>query len=98
MAVKGFRIVQQAETMVIERLGKYHRTLQSGVDILWPFFDKPRRIQWRFTTTDVSGQKIIHTSDVESNDLRETVYDFPRQNVITKDNVTMTIDGMLRMR
>ncbi len=95
MTVKGFRIVQQAETVVVERLGKYHRTLHSGVNILWPFFDKPRRIQWRYATTDVSGQKIIRKSDVERIDLRETVYDFPKQNVITKDNVTITIDAML---
>lgn len=57
MVVLGFRIVQQAETVVIERLGKFHRTLHSGVNIIWPFFDKPRRIQWRYVTTDVSGKK-----------------------------------------
>ena len=28
-------------------------------------------------------------------DLREQVFDFPRQNVITKDNVTIEIDAML---
>lgn len=95
MTVKGFRIVQQAETVVVERLGKYHRTLHSGVNILWPFFDKPRRIQWRYATTDVSGQKITRKSDVERIDLRETVYDFPKQNVITKDNVNITIDALL---
>jgi len=95
MTVKGFRIVQQAETVVVERLGKYHRTLHSGVNILWPFFDKPRRIQWRYATTDVNGQKLILKSEVDRIDLRETVYDFPKQNVITKDNVTITIDALL---
>ena len=30
------RIVQQAETMVIERLGKFHRVLKSGVNIIIP--------------------------------------------------------------
>ena len=95
MAVKGFRIVQQAETLVVERLGKYHRTLHSGVNILWPFFDLPRRIQWRFVITDINGQKIVRKQEVERIDLRETVYDFPRQNVITKDNVTIIIDALL---
>jgi len=95
MAVKGFRIVQQAETVVVERLGKYHRTLHSGVNILWPFFDKPRKIQWRYVTTDVNGHKLVRKSEVERIDLRETVYDFPKQNVITKDNVTITIDALL---
>jgi regulator of protease activity HflC (stomatin/prohibitin superfamily) len=95
MAIRGFLIVRQAETVVVERLGKYHRTLQSGVNIIWPFFDQPRRIQWRYVTMDVSGQKIVRKSEVERIDLRETVYDFPRQNVITKDNVTITIDALL---
>ncbi len=95
MAIKGFRIVQQAEAVVVERLGKYQRTLQSGVNLLWPFFDKPRQIQWRYVTTDLNGNKFVRKSDVWRIDLRETVYDFPKQNVITKDNVTMTIDALL---
>jgi regulator of protease activity HflC (stomatin/prohibitin superfamily) len=95
MAVKGFRIVQQAETLVVERLGKYHRTLHSGVNILWPFFDLPRHIQWRFVITDINGQKIVRKQEVERIDLREAVYDFPRQNVITKDNITIIIDALL---
>lgn len=95
MAVRGFRIVQQAETLVVERLGKYHRTLHSGVNVLWPFFDRPRRIQWRYSVTDSNGHRIIRKQEVEKVDLRETVYDFPRQSVITRDNVTMTIDAIL---
>jgi len=95
MVLKGFIIIQQAETLVVERLGKYHRTLHSGVNILWPFFDKPRRIYWRYVTQDVTGKKIVRKYEVEKIDLRETVYDFPSQNVITKDNVTITIDALL---
>ena len=34
--IKGFVIISQGETMVIERLGKYSRTLNSGVNILLP--------------------------------------------------------------
>lgn len=33
-AVAGFKIVQQAEVIVIERLGKYSRTLHSGINIV----------------------------------------------------------------
>jgi hypothetical protein len=33
-AIKGLKIISQAQTMVIERLGKYHRTLSSGVNII----------------------------------------------------------------
>ena len=34
-------------------------------------------------------------STVEKIDLRESVFDFPRQNVITKDNVTISINALL---
>ncbi len=88
-------IVQQAEVVVVERLGRYHRLLHSGVNILWPFFDRPRKIQWRYSLTDIGGNHIVRKVEVERIDLRETVYEFPKQNVITKDNVTIIIDVLL---
>lgn len=94
--VRGLRIVQQAEVVIVERLGRYHATLESGVNVIWPFIDKPRRITWRYVQFDVSGarQQVIQR-DTERIDLRETVYDFPRQNVITKDNVQIEINALL---
>ena len=95
-SIKGFVIVRQAETMIIERLGKYNRTLSSGINIIWPLIDKPRLIDWRYVTSDPStGKRIVITRKTSKIDLRETVYDFPRQNVITKDNVTIEIDALL---
>jgi len=93
--VKGFKIVKHAETMVVERLGKYHKTLESGINIIWPVFDNPRPIHWRFKKTDLSGKSIIVQKVSKTIDLREQVYDFPRQNVITKDNVTIEIDALI---
>lgn len=94
-AAKGFRIIRQAETMVIERLGKFNRKLDSGINIIWPVVDKPREIMWRFKKTDVSGADILMSKSQKKIDLREQLYDFPRQNVITKDNVTIEIDALL---
>jgi regulator of protease activity HflC (stomatin/prohibitin superfamily) len=95
-ALKGFKIIQQAETMIVERLGKYNRTLDSGVNIIWPIIDQPRAIHWRNVQRDPTGkQKIITTKQTNRIDLRETVYDFPRQNVITRDNVAIEIDALL---
>ena len=95
VAFKGLIIVKQAEVVIVERLGKYHATLHSGVNIIWPFVDKPRKIRWRFVKTDVSGRTFIFSQEVNRIDLRETVYDFPRQNVITKDNVGIEINALL---
>ncbi len=94
-AAVGIRIVQQSQTMVIERLGKYHRTLTSGINIIIPIIDQPRKIIWRYVREDFEGRKISMFKTKDRIDLRETVYDFPRQNVITRDNVGTEINALL---
>lgn len=91
----GLKIVQQSETMIIERLGKYYRTLSSGVSIIIPFIDKPRPIRKRIAYTLPSGQNVVQFKDDTRIDLRETVYDFARQSVITRDNVVTEINAIL---
>lgn len=93
-AVQGLKIIRQGETKVIERLGKYHSTLSSGINIIWPILDKPRKVYTRYVETkNDTVQTMIRMSDVI--DLREQVYDFPEQSVITKDNVTTRINALL---
>jgi regulator of protease activity HflC (stomatin/prohibitin superfamily) len=95
LLAKGVVVVKQAEVMVLERLGKYNRTLESGLHIIWPIIDKSRNINWRYVRTDLKGKNYIITKSEKRIDLRETVYDFPRQNVITSDNVTIEINAIL---
>ncbi len=95
IVAKGLRIVQQSESMVIERLGKYHKTLTAGINVIIPIVDKPREIVFRFTRDLPDGNKYVQFVKKERIDLRETVYDFPRQNVITKDNVMTEINALL---
>jgi regulator of protease activity HflC (stomatin/prohibitin superfamily) len=95
MGVTGLKIVHQAEVMVIERLGKYHRTLSPGVNIIWPMLDRARQILWRVRITDVSGKDRVLTQNRTTIDMREQVFDFPRQSVITSDNVVIEINGLL---
>ena len=92
---KGIRIVQQAQTMVIERLGKYHRTLASGMNLIVPWLDRPRAIDWHMVVVTPAGDSFARHFRTEKIDLRETVYVFPRQNVITKDNVVVEIDALI---
>ncbi len=79
-------IISQSETKIIERLGKYHATLKPGVNIIIPFVDKPKTI-----VTQNRG-RYNYTTTI---DLREQVYDFDKQNVITKDNIQMQINALL---
>ena len=95
MVVSGIKIVKQSETMLIERLGKYHKTLNSGINIIIPVFDKPRQIAWRYTQQTLSGDHISVFKMRDRIDLRENVYDFPKQNVITRDNVVTEINALI---
>ena len=90
----GFTIVQQSETRVVERLGKYHRTLQSGINFILPIIDKARPVYSRYERNSINGTVVV-TKLSDKIDLREQVYDFPKQSVITKDNVTTTINALL---
>ena len=90
----GFTIVQQSETRVVERLGKYDRTLQSGINFILPIIDRARPIYSRYERGSIDGTIVI-TRLSDKIDLREQVYDFPKQSVITKDNVTTTINALL---
>lgn len=92
--MSGVKIIRQSETKIIERLGRYHSTLESGINIIWPILDRPRQVYVRQTVKGPRGDfAIVKMSDVI--DLREQVYDFPEQSVITKDNVTTRINALL---
>ena len=97
-AVSSFKIVGQAEVMVIERLGRFHRVARSGLNILIPLFERPRSIDVRYFEIAVGGQKKITAGSTTRIDLREQVLNFPSQPVITKDNVTIDIDAVLYYR
>lgn len=83
---KSITIVSQSETMIIERLGRYQATLKPGVNIIVPFIDKAK------TIVTMRNGLYLYTNTI---DLREQVYDFDKQNVITKDNVQTQINALL---
>lgn len=95
VVAKGIRIVQQSESMVVERLGKYHSTLDAGINIIIPIVDKPRSVAWRVTLDDPNGRRVTQYRMRDRIDLRETVFDFPKQGVITKDNVVTEINALI---
>lgn len=90
----GVKVVPQSETRVVERLGRFHSVLSPGLNFIIPFVDRPKVIYTRKVETYGSHNiaRAITTSVI---DLREQVYDFPSQQVITRDNVTTEINALL---
>ncbi len=71
-ASRAIRIVRPFEKGLIERLGRYTRTAESGLTVLFPPFENMRKV-----------------------DMREQVIEVPPQEVITKDNVVVTVDAII---
>lgn len=71
--VKGIKIVPQSRAYVIERLGKYNRTIEGGFHVIIPIVDS--------VAMAVTKQ--------------EQIIDIPQQSVITKDNVNISVDGLV---
>jgi regulator of protease activity HflC (stomatin/prohibitin superfamily) len=85
--LRGIKIVSQSETMIVERLGKYNRTLNAGINVILPIIEQAKETIVRRQTGAMSRTSRI--------DMREQVYDFDKQSVITKDNVMTEINALL---
>jgi regulator of protease activity HflC (stomatin/prohibitin superfamily) len=66
------KIVRQYERGLIETLGRYTRTVEPGLIVIFPPLQRIRIV-----------------------DMREQVIDVPPQDVITKDNVVVTVDAVI---
>ena len=57
---KGINVVPQGEEWVVERLGKYSRTLKPGLNIILPYIEQVRmRITTRDIILDIPQQEVI---------------------------------------
>lgn len=72
----SIKFVPQNRAFVVERFGKYNKTMVAGLNTLFPFIDK--------VSYDQS--------------LKEHAYDVPSQAAITKDNISLVVDGVLYLK
>ncbi|MBN4063371.1 paraslipin [Cardiobacterium sp. AH-315-I02] len=72
----SIRFVPQNRAFVVERFGKFNKTMVAGLNFLVPFMDK------------VSYDR----------SLKEQAIDIPSQGAITRDNITLVVDGVLYLK
>jgi len=84
--LSGIRIVPQAQVMVVERLGKFHAVLGSGLNIIIPLLDRTRSIILRVENRYQPSRFV---------DMREQVMGFDKIPVITRDNVAMEVGSVI---
>jgi len=92
---KSVYLIQQSEAIVIERFGRFSRVLGPGLHFIMPFIEMPRTVIWSYISVGTDKRYYKFNKITYRIDLRESVNDFPKQNVITKDNVNMEISALL---
>ncbi|MFW6263157.1 MAG: SPFH domain-containing protein [Thermotogota bacterium] len=71
-AMAGIKIIRPYQKGVVERLGKFNRIGESGIQFIIPLFERMTKV-----------------------DMREQVIDVPPQEVITNDNVVVSVDAII---
>lgn len=65
LVLSSIRIVRQAEVQLVERLGKYNRQLESGVNLVIPFIERvPSKKNLREQVVDFPPQAVITKDNV----------------------------------
>lgn len=64
MASAGLKIVRPWEKGLIERLGRYQRTVESGLTLVVPFLEKIKKVDMREQVHDVPPQAVITKDNV----------------------------------
>ncbi len=70
------KFVPQNTSYIIERFGKYNKTMEAGLNILVPFIDRVAYVRT----------------------LKEQAFDVPSQSAITRDNISLVVDGVLYLK
>lgn len=64
IAAKGIKIVRPWQKGLIERLGKYQRTVDSGLTVIIPFLERMIHVDMREQVVDVPPQSVITKDNV----------------------------------
>ncbi len=73
---KGVRMVPQQSVWIVERLGKYDRKLEPGLNFLIPYIES---VSYKHS-------------------LKEYAAEVQEQTAITRDNVTLLLDGIIYLK
>jgi regulator of protease activity HflC (stomatin/prohibitin superfamily) len=84
-------IISEGHVVIIERLGKYNRILQPGIHFLNPITESPKCVKWEHESEELD--KIVKKTKTDYLlSSKETIFDPPAIQVISKDRITLHIN------
>src|SRR2546423_12787108 len=95
VAAASIKIIRPYQRGLVERLGRYHTTVQPGLRILVPFVDRLIRVDMRESVVEVPAQEVITSDNVvvkvyavvyyEATDPQRLIYNVSNfMNAVTK--------------
>ena len=103
---QGIRLVPQGYQWVVQRFGKYQKTLKPGLNIIWPYFDQ---VAYKLTTKqivlDIPSQEVITKDNaiiitsavgyISIVDPQKAVYGVDNYNIAIQTKVQTTLRSII---
>ena len=95
IATKSFKTVRQSQVLIIERLGKYHKTATAGLNIINPIIDSVRQVvDLREQIMDVPPQNVITRDNVSIQIDTVVFFQITKKSVYEIQNLRMAIQNI----
>jgi len=95
-------VVERGTVAIVERNGRFHRLLGSGVHFLIPFIDSLRPFSWRMQEkyVDAKGQDVVRLTESVSTriDVRERMLEVSFLKIVTRDHAELKVNPTLLFR
>ena len=100
LLIKGLRIINKDEIIIVERFGKFHHILYPGIHFLIPLIEKDKFFPWKFSYNAENGVLLIRNTRINRIYLQEQVIHLLKDINADKKLVTtiiLKVDNPLKM-
>ena len=91
--------MREKEVIVLQQWGRKHSVLTAGIHFIIPIMQAPRKYSWRYYKAASNGQlQLVKFEGRSIISTKTESMDFPKQDVISRDNARITLDAILNYR
>lgn len=94
LGIVRFTYVNEGTNQIVTRFGKYSKTLGPGMAYFFSLWGLVGSV-YKFHITDPKTGGVTSTCEI---DVKEIVYDYPKERVISKDNVQFDVNAVIYFR
>lgn len=86
-------VVEEGKIYIVERFGKFHRTLRPGINFKIPFIDNVKSWTWEWLEENkTNGSSVLVKKRHTHLDMAQQILDIPSLKAVSLDDITFTLD------